>query len=217
MDLPTPGLTAASSSSSVAAKTSNPLGKVYNDLLFRGRGGNKLSLGDLRKLLQECKTKDDVKYGAKLVEVFQEKGQDFSEEVNSHFVAMCIRGEQPLVAVKQFSKYKNRIGAWTTPKSFHSLVTSALTEKDAEVVKELAAALDTMTSKGVKVNADTVGLLYGRSPDAETYTRIKTAASRCLTPDAAAALESAHPPPAPTAPAPEAVAEAAAPEAVKAT
>ena len=179
-----------------------------------------MSLGDLRKLLQECKTKDDVKYGAKLVEAFQEKGQYFSEEVNSHFVAMCIRGEQPLVAVKQFSKYKNRIGAWTTPKSLHSLVTSALAEKDAEVVKELAVALETMTSKGVKVNADTVGLLYGRSPDAETYTRIKTAASRCLTPEAAAALETAHPSPAPAAPEAEAAAPAApapSPAEVKAT
>ena len=166
--------------------------------MFRGRGHNALALGELRKLLQQCQGKDDVKYGVKMVENFQRKGQDFSEEVASHFVSMCVRGEQPMAAVKVIAKYKNRIGAWVTPKSFHNLIASALSVAPTEgedPVKELVAALEVVSRKGVRVNAEDVQELVMRSAvDLETYNKVIAAASRVVDQDAVAEIAALYPP-----------------------
>jgi hypothetical protein len=53
------------------------------------------------------------------IKVYQKKGQDFSEEVNSHYVNASIRANNFAPIVEDFLKYKHRIGAWTTPSSFH--------------------------------------------------------------------------------------------------
>lgn len=215
----------AASSSGASAKVKNPLGKDYQELVFRGRGSYKLALGDLRQLLQKCTTKDDVKYGAQMVELFQRKGQDFSEEVNSHFVAMCIRAGQPELAVKHFSKYNNRIGSWTTPKSFLSLATAAIQasaaakDKQVATVKDLATALDVITLKGVRVTPDSIKLLLqhcGAEP--QVHAQLSTVAARVLGADEGAKLVAQHPAPVPeaAAPAAEAVAPAAAPAAAEA-
>lgn len=215
----------AASSSGASAKVKNPLGKDYQELVFRGRGSYKLALGDLRQLLQKCTTKDDVKYGAQMVELFQRKGQDFSEEVNSHFVAMCIRAGQPELAVKHFSKYNNRIGSWTTPKSFLSLATAAIQasaaakDKQVATVKDLATALDVITLKGVRVAPDSIKLLLqhcGAEP--QVHAQLSTVAARVLGADEGAKLVAQHPAPVPeaAAPAAEAVAPAAAPAAAEA-
>jgi len=216
----------AASSSGAPAKMKNPLGKDYQELVFRGRGSYKLALGDLRQLLQKCTTKDDVKYGAQMVELFQRKGQDFSEEVNSHFVAMCIRAGQPELAIKHFSKYNNRIGSWTTPKSFLSLATAAIQasaaakDKQVATVKDLATALDVITLKGVRVTPDSIKLLLqhcGAEP--QVHAQLSAVAARVFGADEAAKLVAEYPAPAaPAAAAPEteAVTPAAAPAAAEA-
>ena len=182
--------------------------------MYRGRGDNLLSLGDLRKLLQQCQGKDDVRYGVQMVELYQRKGQDFSEEVASHFVSMTIRGEQPMVAVKALAKYKNRIGAWVTPKSFHNLVTSVLSmeavqkaEGEGEVKGEgevegplrlLASALETVSKKGVKLGADDVQEVARRlseAGDLEAYIKVMAAAPRVIDAEAVERIAKLHPPP----------------------
>lgn len=193
------------SSSNEANRIKNPIGPVYQDMVFRARGNNRLALGELRKLLQLCKTKDDVKYGLQMVELFQIKGQDFSEEVNSHFVSMCVRGEQPHIAIKQFSKYKNRIGAWTTPKSFHNLTSSVMelqkssAATDApDLTKELVTALDTVTLKGAKISPESLSLILQQcceKKDLAMYTTASKAAARCLDKEALAVIHGAHPVP----------------------
>lgn len=188
----------------------NPLSLVFEDMMYRGRGHNLLSLGELRKLLQKCQGKDDVKYGVQMMEFYQRKGQDFSEEVTSHFVSMSIRGEQPLVAVKAVAKYKNRIGAWVTPKSFHNLVTSVLSmapvEKAGaegegateEPLKLLVSALETVSKKGVKLGAEDVQEVARRlseAGDLEAYLKVMAAAPRVIDAEAVARIAALHPPP----------------------
>jgi hypothetical protein len=51
--------------------------------------------------------------------VYQKKGQDFSEEINSHYVAASIKAQNFDPIIKDFLKYKNRIGAWTSANAFH--------------------------------------------------------------------------------------------------
>jgi uncharacterized protein YifE (UPF0438 family) len=191
------------------ARKANPLGAEYQQLVHRGRGTYKLALGDLRQLLQKCKTGEDLRYGAQLVQLFQTKGQDFSEEVNSHFVSMCVRAEQPQVAIEHFSKYKNRIGSWTTPKSFHNLATDTVEQNKPELVQALSVALEVMVSKGVIVSSDSLKLLLQRAGESETHARLAAVAGKVLGLEAAAALVAAHPAPAAPAAAPAAPAAAA--------
>lgn len=50
-----------------------------------------------------------------LVALLQKKGDDFSEETNKEFVKVCLKFERTDVLITEFSKFKLRMGAWTTP------------------------------------------------------------------------------------------------------
>lgn len=76
------------------------LGKQYNELIHKGRNGLPLGLSDLRKLLQQCESPDHIKYAVGAVNYYQEKGQDFAEDVNSLFFKACVKGENPMAAVE---------------------------------------------------------------------------------------------------------------------
>ena len=105
----------------------NPVGSYYHNLVFRGRGHNALALGDLRKLLQMCNEPKLAKYSLQAVALYQRKGQDFSEEVNSHFIrSVAVEGKQAVAAAKVISKWKNRIGAWGTTTSVEKLLRGLL-------------------------------------------------------------------------------------------
>ncbi len=122
-----------SSSSEVA--DNNPVGKVYHDLVFRGSKGKPLALRDLRSLLQQCQSPDHANYGIEAVKLYQVKGQDFSEEINSHFImAVAERGQAPLQAATMLAKYKNRIGAWSTPSSLSKLLAALQNKSNAAPV-----------------------------------------------------------------------------------
>ena len=160
--------------------TTNVIGATYHGLVHRGRGINALALGDLRKLLQMCKTADEVKYASKAVALYQRKGQDFSEEVNSHFVNACIRGGQPVVAATEFAKYGSRIGAWTTPASFERLVASL--EESGEV-NESINAVQVLALKGVKLKKESVAVVVkaaASSGDAAIYNKTVESAMKIL-------------------------------------
>ena len=50
-----------------------------------------------------------------LVALLQKKGDDFSEETNKEFVKVCLKFDRTDVLITEFSKFKLRMGAWTTP------------------------------------------------------------------------------------------------------
>jgi hypothetical protein len=112
-----------SASPSSGGGSENPVGGYYHDMVYRGRGHNALSLGDLRKLMQMCNTPELARYSLNGVDLYQRKGQDFSEEVNSHFVrSVAIDGQQAVTAAKVLAKWKNRLGAWSTTTSLEKLL-----------------------------------------------------------------------------------------------
>ena len=114
---------AAPSPSEGISDGANPVGRYYHDLVYRGRGHNALKLGDLRKLMQMCDSPELARYSLQAMHLFQRKGQDFSEEVNSHFVrSVAVDGKQAVVAAKVMAKWRNRIGAWSTTTSLEKLL-----------------------------------------------------------------------------------------------
>ena len=105
---------------------------AYTQMMFKGRRGNALGLGELRKLLQLCAEPAHANYALQAVKLFQTKGQDFSEEVNSHFIsAVAERGGSPLEAGRMLAVPKNRIGAWSTTKSLTKLVEAMVAAEGA--------------------------------------------------------------------------------------
>lgn len=141
----------------VAKRRKSPIGAEYHELLHRSRGVNRLALGDFKNLCIKISDPNDVKYAKYAAELFQRKGQDFSEETNSHFIMACIRGGTPNVAVEHFAKSKHRLGAWTTNTSFNRLL-EALLEQDT-LPDCFPQVLDSLLIKGLYINETTVGLL----------------------------------------------------------
>ncbi len=122
-----------SPSEDISGNVANPVGRYYHDIVFRGRGHNALSLGDLRKLMQMCDSPELARYSLQAVHLFQRKGQDFSEEINSHFVrSVAVDGKQAIVAAKVLSKWKNRIGAWSTTTSLEKLLQAMMEQSPKE-------------------------------------------------------------------------------------
>ncbi len=161
-------------------KPPSPAGTTFHELMHRGRGGNMLALGDLRKLLEMCQTPEEVKYATKAVALYQKKGQDFSEEVNSHFVKACIRGGQPIAAATEFAKYGNRIGAWTTPASFERLAASL---EASGAAQESIAVVQTLSLKGVKLKSDSVAIAIkaaAATGDNDVYSKTVESAVKLL-------------------------------------
>lgn len=97
----------------------------------------------------------DAKYAGNGVDWFQEKGFDFSEELNSLFVDACLRGQMPEIAVSRLIYGKGRIGAWSTPKSLNKLFGALCEQKDAQA---MVSVLETLIPKNVRVNNVTVHL-----------------------------------------------------------
>jgi hypothetical protein len=111
-----------------------------------------IGIRELKSLLNACGPKD-VKYAGAGVDWFQEKGFDFSEELNTLFVDACVRSKKPEVAVSRFIYGKGRIGAWSTPKSLNKLFESLREKNDAQ---GMVNVLEALIPKNVRVNNVTV-------------------------------------------------------------
>lgn len=61
----------------------------------------------------------------KLHELLQTKGNDFSEDINGHYVDMCIKYDRLDIIIKEFTVLKNRLGAWTSGGSFERYLQSS--------------------------------------------------------------------------------------------
>lgn len=126
---------------------------ITDDLLQ----ANRLALGDFKSLCMKISDPEDVKYAKLAAELFQTKGQDFSEEINSLFINACIRGHSPGVAVEHFAVSKHRLGAWTTNTSFNRLL-EALLQQDT-LPESFPAVLKILKTKGLYINDASVELL----------------------------------------------------------
>lgn len=174
-------------------KPQSVAGKTFQELLHRGRGGNALALGDLRKLLEMCQSPEEVKYATQAVALYQRKGQDFSEEVNSHFVKACIRGGQPTAAATEFAKYGSRIGAWTTPASFDRLATSL---EASGAANECISMVHTLSLKGVKLKTDSVAIALkaaAATGDNDVYSKTVESAVKLLGAEEAKSVATQYP------------------------
>jgi hypothetical protein len=125
---------------------------------------NLIGIRELKFLLNSCGPKD-AKYAGLGVDWFQEKGFDFSEELNSLFVNACVRGDKPQVAVSRFVYGKGRIGAWATPKSLNKLFESLRAKNDAE---SMVKVLEALIPKNVRVNNVTVILCLSACCELQT-------------------------------------------------
>ena len=146
--------------------TTNEVGQFFQNLVFRGRQGRLLAVGDLRKLLELCKTRDHVKYAVLGVELYQRKRHDFSEEVNSHFVSACIRGGEPMAAVELFLRPSHRIGAWSTLTSMQRLIDALGEEADGAKLKDMFFLL---ANKGVRFSEDVIVKIFTAASKAEGF------------------------------------------------
>ena len=174
-------------------KPASLAGKTFHELLHRGRGENMLALGDLRKLLEMCQSPEEVKYATQAVALYQRKGQDFSEEVSSHFVKACIRGGQPTAAATELAKYGSRIGAWTTPASFERLVASL---EATGAAQECVPVVHTLALKGVKLKSDSVAVAVkaaAATGDNEVYSKTVESAVKLLGAEEAKSIATQYP------------------------
>lgn len=99
---------------------------------------------------------ENVKYAVLGVQLYQRKGYDFNEEICSHFIRACVRGNNPKAAAEIIVDFPNRIGAWASATSFHHLVESFLKAEDSSL---LIPAFEMVVRKGLKPAANTVVLL----------------------------------------------------------
>lgn len=123
----------------------------------------------MRHLLEKIKLPEHVKYAVKGLEIYQRKGQEFSEELNSHFIKACIRGENPHAAAEMIAIRKNRIGAWSTPTSIHRLVETLLTSPNvnSDDISLVVDVLDSVSSKGINFNSKTIELVLESTKSTE--------------------------------------------------
>lgn len=96
------------------------------------------------------------KYAGLAIDWYQEKGFDFTEELNSIFVKLCIEEDRPEIAVQRFLYKKGRIGSWSTVTSINRLLKCLLEKNDAETMVQVIKVL---SPKGVPLNLQSVEIL----------------------------------------------------------
>lgn len=143
-----------------------------------------------------CTAPDHLVYAIQGVQLFQRKGQDFSEEVCSHFIKACIRTENSRAAVEIINKYNYRIGAWLTQTSLLNLLQSISATEDTKV---LVHTVEIAAIKGLRVSVPIVELILKvctEKCDLECYNRMMVVARTSLELDSISSISSSFPPPA---------------------
>lgn len=128
---------------------------------------NRLALGDFKNLLVSVEAPSDAKFAQLAADLYQRKGQDFSEEINSHYIKACIRTNTVGTAVECFGRPEHRLGAWTTVKGLVSLLESAPADVSLDSVVSM---LHVLQKKGLRMNEkifEAAAALVQRRPAAE--------------------------------------------------
>lgn len=141
------------------------VGQFYHNMMYRSRQNRLLPVRDLKTLFTMCEEKEHLKYAILGVELYQSKGQDFTEEISSLFVKTCIKHGDPMAAVKIFLKLNRRIAAWQSATSVKRLVEAAYATAAASSLPapttEAVNLLGVLQYKGVHVLPETVTLVAG--------------------------------------------------------
>jgi hypothetical protein len=132
---------------------------------------NKLAISDLRNLFYKINAQEHLKYAVLAADLYQRKGQDFSEEVNSLFVKACVQAKDPHVAVDYFFLRKKRLGAWTTVTSFNRLTEAVL---ESGTPGNILGVAELLRYKGLYLNRESVELLVKVSKCISDETQLKT-------------------------------------------
>ncbi len=138
-------------------KATNPVAQEFNELVFKSRGVNKLSLRNFVFLVDKINTAEEIKYGVRAADLYQKKGNDFSELANATFINACIRSKSPQAALDIFRVFPNRLGAWTTPSSCNRLLRCCAEHGVTEHVLDTVAMLK---KKGLPLNSESYKTLH---------------------------------------------------------
>jgi hypothetical protein len=137
-----------------------------------------------------------ARYAGTAVDWFQEKRYDFTEELNSIFINVCIDDDQLDIATSRLLYKKGRIGAWTSTTSLNRLLAALLEKGDAETMAQL---LFILTPKGVRVNSFSIGSCLDaccRAQQRGLYERVVEVAAKHMTEKDLAELTAKYPIPA---------------------
>lgn len=140
-------------------------------------------------------TPEDIKYAGLAIDWFQEKGYDFSEELNALFINKCIECNQPNIAVTRFLYRKGRIGSWSTPSSIYRLLNSLQTHQDHQSIVQL---LHILAPKGVHFDIRSFEILFQtclQMNSKESYDEVTKKAKVLLSADDYEALVKKYPSP----------------------
>lgn len=117
-----------------------------------------------------CNEEKQAHLAVRGVNLYQSKGQDFSEEVNAHFVKQMLQMGAVDQALHVLTKPQHRLGAYMTPKSTDTFL-QALAAKPN--VPGMVKVLQTLQNKGLFLKsvetATTVLKLVSEAGDAELY------------------------------------------------
>lgn len=104
-----------------------------------------------------CSQPNDIKYSGLAVDWFQKKGYDFSEELNSLFVKLCVDSNKPEIAAERFVEKKGRIGSWSTPSTIYKLFASLQSKKRYNFIIDIAHVV---IPKGVRPNIRSFEIIF---------------------------------------------------------
>jgi hypothetical protein len=174
----------------IAEEAKKSAGGYCANLIYKGKLGNPLAIGDLKNLLLLCKEKGDLKTVKRAVQMYQRRGQDFSEETGASFVNTCLRLNEPKLAGEVLSKYKNRIGSWVTKKPLLNLFEALAELKEVEMMVTISEVLHLKGNPSIQA-VDTLELVVksaSSNGDIPLYSRSVEIATKILYSSGAAEL-----------------------------
>jgi len=95
----------------------------------------------LKKLVLSCDDAANLKYVRKGIQLYQRKGNDFSEEVCNFIIKACIRFDDLKMISDLICMPGHRIGAWLSSKSAMLLINELETKKDVDTIVNVYKAI----------------------------------------------------------------------------
>lgn len=107
---------------------------------------------ELIAMLKKVNAPSEGRFARLGVDMFQRKGQDFSEEVNAHFVKAGIRSSSVRSTIDVLLQYNHRIGAWTSTNSLNYLLSKLPTTDVTLEASTVLKLLQELPRRGVVVD-----------------------------------------------------------------
>lgn len=176
------------------AKTN--VNQFLHHLTYLGRKGNVLALRNLKHLIYKCVEPRHVKHAVGGIKLYQNKRQDFSEEICTLFIKSCVKGQNPVAAAELIADPSQRIGAWLSRSANMHLMTALAEKQELDLMLQVAKV---SLAKGLHVQTpDSAKLLIqvaADKADLEAYKNTTNILSKFLSDDELASLIAAYPGP----------------------